>query len=219
MKNMKILAWDTSTPFPSVALLEGEELIGEINLNIGLLHSSHLLPAINVLLELTGERIEDVDLIAGTIGPGSFTGIRVGLSTAKALCFALNKPFAPVISLDALAFKEIEAKRLIAAIDAKKGEVFLGEYSKGKRTSELRAMPIEELWKKGDALFIGDGAIRFRKKIEENLGKGAVFSSRSPFISYETGVIGFKIKKEGKEVNPDSINPLYLRASDAEIKK
>lgn len=216
---MKILGWDTSTPYPSVALSNDEDLIGEINLNIGLRHSSHLIPAINELLRMTKTRMEEIDVIAATIGPGSFTGIRVGLATAKALCFSLDKPFSPVISLDAMALKEEKAERLIAAIDAKKGEVFIAEYSGGRRVWGPEAVPVEYLWSKGDGTFIGDAVLRFREEIEKNLKDKAVFSRRTLFIGAETAKIGYRTAIEGKIVGPEGIFPLYLRASDAEIKK
>lgn len=216
---MRVLAWDTSTPFPSVAILEDKRVLAETNLDIGLKHSSHLIPVIDELLKMTGMKLEDIDIIGATIGPGSFTGIRVGLATAKALCFALNIGFSPVISLDALALKEKESQKLIAAIDAKKGEVFMAEYRKGQRIWGPYNAPIEELWMRGPALFIGDGAFRFRELIEKNLGEGARFSERSLFIAAETGKLAFDKVTQGKVVAPDKIFPLYLRASDAEIKK
>ncbi len=216
---MKILAWDTSTAFPSVALLNDGELAGEINLNIGLRHSSHLLPAINELLRMTETTLEEIDVLSATIGPGSFTGIRVGLAMAKALCFSLNKPFAPVISLDALALKEESADKVIAAIDAKKGDVFIAEYSGGKRTWGPETVPIEELWKRDGGTFIGDAIIRFRTEIEKNLGSRAHISSRTLFIGAETAKIAYEIAMKGQTVGPEGIFPLYLRASDAEIKK
>lgn len=216
---MKILAWDTSTPYPSIVLSNDEDLIGEINLNIGLRHSSHLIPAIDELLKMTETRMEEIDVIAATIGPGSFTGIRVGLATAKALCFSLNRPFAPVISLDAIALKEEKAERLIAAIDAKKGEVFIAEYSYGTRVWGPEAVPVEELWNKGGGTFIGDAVLRFQSEIERKLKDKVIFSRRTLFIGSETAKIGYRIAMKGKTVGPEGIFPLYLRASDAEIKK
>ncbi len=214
---MKILAWDTSTPYPSVAVLEDRRLLGEVNLNVGLLHSSVLLPAVEALLDFLGLGKEDLDLVAATVGPGSFTGIRVGLSTAKALCFSLKKPFAPVVSLDALALKEEGV--VAVGIDAKKGEVYSALYRDGRRLDGPRALPVEEFVSLEAEVFIGDAALRFREKIQERR-PGARISGRSLFVAYEVGLIGYALGDEGKVIrDPRDIYPLYLRASDAEIKK
>ncbi len=214
---MKILAWDTSTPYPSVALLEDGELLGEVNLNIGLFHSSHLLPSVDYLLRLLSLDRKEVDLLAATIGPGSFTGIRVGLSMAKALCFSLRKPFVPVISLDALALKE--RGRVAAGIDAKKGEVFAALYVDGRREGEVSAIGIEDFVSLPADVFIGDAALRFGELIKRQRPSARI-SSRSLFIAHEVGKLGFKLQEEGRVIeDPARIYPLYLRASDAEIKK
>ncbi len=214
---MKILAWDTSTAFPSVAVLEDGRLLGEVNLNIGLLHSSVLLPAVDSLLNFLSLRKQELDLVAAAVGPGSFTGIRVGLSTAKALCFSLKKPFAPVVSLDALALKE--GGKVAVGIDAKKGEVFSALYEDGERLTEPQALSVEEFVSLDAEVFVGDGALRFSGKIKE-ARPGARISRRTLFIAHEVGVIGYRLWRQGKIVEePRDIFPLYLRASDAEIKK
>ncbi len=214
---MKILAWDTSTAFPSVAVLEDRELLGEVNLNVGLLHSSVLLPAVDSLLNFLSLRKQELELVAATVGPGSFTGIRVGLSTAKALCFSLKKPFVPVVSLDALALKE--GGKVAVGIDAKKGEVFSALYRDGERLTEPKALSVEEFVSLEADVFIGDGTLRFRKKIEEKR-PGARISRRTLFIAHETGILGYRMWEQGRIIeNPKDIFPLYLRASDAEIKK
>ena len=214
---MKILAWDTSTAYPSVAVLEDGGLLGEINLNIGLFHSSHLLPTVDYLLRLLSLAKEDINLIAATIGPGSFTGIRVGLSAAKALCFSLKIPFAPVISLDALGLKEMG--KTAVGIDAKKGEVFAAVYLNGKRETQPASLSVEEFASLPVEVFIGDGALRFRELIKSK-NPGAKISRRSLFSAAEVGLLGFELWKRDQVIeDPRKIYPLYLRASDAEIKK
>ena len=216
----RLLCWDTTTEFASVAICEEGETIAELNYRSGLKHSSVLLPMIEFLLESTGLKLDDFTAFSAAIGPGSFTGIRVGLAVAKAFCFATGKPFLPVVSLDALALKE--KGKVAAMIDAKKQEVFASLYQDGKRLKEpVNIKPrefLEEL-KGEEVVFIGTGAIRYRELIRETLGEKALFSSRSLFAAAEIGALAFKAYERGESLKPDEIKPLYIRASDAELKR
>jgi tRNA threonylcarbamoyladenosine biosynthesis protein TsaB len=132
---MKILAFDTSSTRGSAALLEGSELRAEIRLNSLETHSAMLLSSVNFLLKSMHWMLEDLNLIASGIGPGSFTGIRIGAATAIGLAQSLVIPFAGISGLDALAFQASFLEgRIAAMLDARRSQAYYSEYvcSKGK---------------------------------------------------------------------------------------
>ncbi len=226
---MLILALDTTTPFGSVALLEGSKLLAEMNIESAGSHSSRLLRSIDELLCLSSKTIGEVEGFAVASGPGSFTGIRIGLSTVKALAMASAKPVAPVSTLLALALK-LEAspgKLICPLIDAKKGEVFAALF-------ETRRNGLHEIVPQGAytpdgffsrlpahriVSFIGTGAEVFKDRILAYLKDKARFSSRSLFIAHEVGTLGFEALKRGRGVSGEALEPLYFRKSQAEEKK
>jgi tRNA threonylcarbamoyladenosine biosynthesis protein TsaB len=184
---------------------------------------------VDELLRLNSLSIKDIDGFAVAAGPGSFTGIRIGLSTAKALAFASGKPVAPVSTLKALAFKLKDSQvRLISPIlDAKKGEIFAALFeSRAKSLEEvipqaaykpdyfLAGLPAHRL-----VSFIGNGAEVFKEKIFTYLKDKARFPSRSPFIAYEVGLLGYEILKGGRGKRGEDVQPLYFRRSQAEDKR
>lgn len=226
---MLILALDTTTPSGSVALLEKTRLLAEINAETATTHSARLLRAVDYLLRSNGREIRDVDGFAVAAGPGSFTGIRIGLSTIKALAFASGKPAAAVSSLAALALKlrETQARLLCPLLDAKKGEVYAALFEvEGKRLTEaipqgayspdrfLSLLPAHRI-----VSFLGNGVEVYRKKIEAYLKDKARLSTRSPFIAAEVGMLGFEVLREGKGLRAEALEPLYFRRSQAEEKK
>ncbi|MEW5901063.1 MAG: tRNA (adenosine(37)-N6)-threonylcarbamoyltransferase complex dimerization subunit type 1 TsaB, partial [Acidobacteriota bacterium] len=123
---MLILALDTTTSSGSVALLDGTRLVAEINAESATTHSARLLRSVDYLLKSNGLNIRTIGGFAVAAGPGSFTGIRIGLSTVKAFAFASGVPVAPVSSLSALALKlrETQGRLFCPLLNAKKGEVF-----------------------------------------------------------------------------------------------
>jgi len=226
---MRILALDTTTGSGSVALLENTRLLAEINAASPTTHSSRLLRSVDDLLKRNSLEIQDIDGFAVAAGPGSFTGIRIGLSTIKAFAFASRKPVAPVSSLAALAMKlqETQGRLVCPMIDAKKGEVFAALFEQQGRA--LKAV-IKEGAYGPDALlarlpahrvihFIGTGTETYREKIQAYFGDKARLSSRSLFIGFEVGLIGREILRKGKGVKAEALEPLYYRKSQAEEKK
>jgi tRNA threonylcarbamoyladenosine biosynthesis protein TsaB len=227
---MLILALDTTTGSGSVALLENARLVAEIDAESGLTHSARLLRAVDYLLKQNGLEIADIDGYAVAAGPGSFTGIRIGLSTVKAFAFASKKPVAPVSSLAALALKlrETQARLLCPFLDAKKGEVYaaLFEAAGGSRLKVvvregaygpdafLASLPAHRV-----VHFIGNGVAVYRERILAYLKDNARFSARSLFIGYEVGLLGYDILKRGSGVSGEALEPLYYRRSQAEEKK
>ena len=221
-----ILGVDTTTPAGGVALLKGRSLVAEINHDFPATFSERLLPAIQFLVESNGLKIQDVDGFAVAVGPGSFTGIRIGLSTIKSFAFSSGRPVAPVSTLTALAKKlRHPQNRLICPIlDAKKNEVYAALF-------ESKKGDLQELIPQGayspDALFsrlpaqrvihfIGSGAGVYRPVLFQYLKDKARFSRRTPFISHEVGLIGYEMLRKGKGKNIHEIEPLYLRKSQAE---
>ncbi|MGB7295290.1 MAG: tRNA (adenosine(37)-N6)-threonylcarbamoyltransferase complex dimerization subunit type 1 TsaB [Candidatus Aminicenantales bacterium] len=226
---MRILALDTTTGNGSVALLENARLLAEANAESPTTHSARLLRSVDELLKKHSLEIRDVDGFAVAAGPGSFTGIRIGLSTIKAFAFASQKQVAPVSSLAALAMKlqETQGRLFCPLIDAKKGEVFAALF-------EVQGRNLKAVIKEGaygpDALlarlpahrvihFIGTGVETYREKILAYLGDKARLSSRSLFIGFEVGLIGYGVLRKGKGVSAEVLEPLYYRKSQAEDRK
>jgi len=226
---MRILAFDTTTMSGSVALLDGTCLIGEVSSEAGLSHSERLLASVDFLLKKNGLKIEDMDGFAVAAGPGSFTGIRIGLSTVKAFAFASGKPVASVSGLEALAWKLRDGPARLAApaVDAKKGEIYAALFEAGKKG-------LKEIIPQGayppDAFlarlpgrriihFLGSGVRIYGDKISAYLGDKARFSSRSLFIAAEVGLIGYAKLRMGQAVDFKALEPIYFRGSQAEEKR
>jgi tRNA threonylcarbamoyladenosine biosynthesis protein TsaB len=225
---MLVLAVDTTTPSGSVALLEDEKLFGEVGVESAATHSARLLRSIDFLLAAHGRDVKDVDAFAVAAGPGSFTGIRIGVSAVKSLAFASGKPVAPVSTLLALASKlASDGTRLVCPLlDAKKEEIYAGLF-------EARKNGLAELVPQGayapDAFFArlparrviafaGSGLVVYRAKLLPYVRDKARFPRRSSFIAAEVGRIGAAMVREGKSVDASSLEPLYFRSSQAEEK-
>lgn len=226
---MKILALDTTSPWGSVALLENDELLGEMTLAGAKSPSLHLLKSLDFLLNLFSMTINDIEGYAVAAGPGSFTGIRVGLSTVKGLSLASGRLVAPVSVLKALAYKVIssEGSPVAVMMDARKGEVFAA-FLVGTENEKLIEIVPEGAYKPQDFLnfllkekniyLIGSGIKIYFQKIKNILGERAILSRRSLFVAHEVGILGWSILKEGKGLSPDKVEPIYYRPSQAEEK-
>jgi tRNA threonylcarbamoyladenosine biosynthesis protein TsaB len=193
-----------------------------------LTHSARLLASIHFLLEALGLDVRGLDGWAVSPGPGSFTGIRIGLSTVKALAFASGNPTAAVSSLAALAFRLSDgpARWVAPVLDAKKGEVYASLVGPGPagRTAvpEGAYAPADFLRRIGNrrtVLFAGGGAELYRPLIEARLGPRAQFSIRPPFIAAAVGLLGVRILRRGEGTAAESLEPLYYRVSQAEEKR
>src|ERR1700687_3568189 len=153
---MKLLAVESATLSGGVALLDDDRLVGEITLNIAITHSERLMSAVDRLLADSGLAPADLDGLAVSVGPGSFTGLRVGLATVKALAMALDLPVAPVPTLDALAAR-------LPFADARTGEVYLSlcrwSGSGMERQWDYLALPREAAAARLEApvILLGDG--------------------------------------------------------------
>jgi tRNA threonylcarbamoyladenosine biosynthesis protein TsaB len=223
---MLILAVDTTTPHGSVALLENSNLLAEVSCVSSLTHSERLLPAVDLMLGQRGLTIKDMEAYAVAAGPGSFTGIRIGLSTIKSFALALSHPIAPVSTLKALALKlKVPHNRLLCPLmDARKGEVYaaLFEVRKGRLAEVVNQgvyspdqfftrLPSHRI-----ISFIGNGIDVWKEKIFEYFKDKARFSSRSLFIAHEVGLLGYDMLRRGKGKDLREVKPLYFRRSQAE---
>lgn len=225
---MRVLAVDTTTPDGSVAVVEDARVLAELGVRSASTHSARLLSAIRFLLESLALDIRDFDGWAVAPGPGSFTGIRIGLSTVKALAFASGKPAAAVSSLGALALRLADSGERWTApmLDAKKGEVYATLLSTGPRPTvaipEGAYTPEDFLYLIGPqkkVVFAGGGAELYRSLIEALLRTRARFSPRPPFIAAQVGLLGARLLGEGKGVSAEDLEPLYYRRSQAEEKR
>jgi tRNA threonylcarbamoyladenosine biosynthesis protein TsaB len=225
---MKVLAVDTSTQAGSVAVLEDDTLLAEVAVTSSRTHAKRLMPAIDACLEMAGLGVADCDAFAVTTGPGSFTGLRIGISTIKGLGFATKKPVAGVSTLDALAYQFPSFPHLVCPmLDARKGQIYTGLYeSTGhmtwKRVVEDCAVEPKEWLKQIQrmCLFVGDGSLAYAEIIRETLGGLAQFVPpylnrvRASVVAY----IGMKQVLDGETTDVSTLVPHYIRASDAEIK-
>lgn len=226
---MLLLSVDTTTPAGSVALLRNTALLSEVNCDSSLTYSERLLPALHTILETQGLKISDIDAFALAVGPGSFTGIRIGVSTIKSLALASGKLVAPVSSLDAYAMKlHMDGGRRLACpfLDAKKGEVYSALFE--FRCGQIIEIIAQGAYSPDDILsrlpsnrivgFIGNGVSVYREKIVSSLKDKARLSSRSLFIAREVGLLGYKALKDNRGILSGDVKPLYFRKSQAEEK-
>ena len=185
---MKILGIDTSTPIGSVALIDGNNLVAEHTLNIVQAHSSRLMPAIDGILKWSDITADDLDGCAVGIGPGSFTGIRIGVATIKSLCYALDKPIVGVSTLEAVAYNLRWTNGTICPLlDARRSEIYGAIFQGGtewQRLSEDLCLPIDAFLDRLDTHispnrpinFIGDGLSTYGDAVREKLGEKADFA-------------------------------------------
>lgn len=208
---MKILAISTSSSNASVSLLENDKLIKELNISDQKTHSEKLMPLIQELFTSTGYTLSNVDLIACDIGPGSFTGIRIGVATVKAMAEVKNIRIAEVSSLEGLAYNVTDADYICSILDARNNQVYAAIFDKSHNLiSNYFADDLNNLldvFKKYDNLvFVGDGV-----KLLNNSNK-----FDNTIYSKNIGLAGYKKYLEGSLVNADNLSVMYLRPSQAE---
>jgi tRNA threonylcarbamoyladenosine biosynthesis protein TsaB len=225
---MRILAADTSTTTGSVALLDDARLLCEWTLLAAQTHNRRLLQTTDECLKAVGWTVEEVDLFAVTIGPGSFTGLRIGLTTVKTLAWALGKPLVGVPSPDALAAPlGYAALPVCPLIDAHRKEVFWAPYlpdGRGgvRRTGAYAVSSIQEVIARTESrtLFCGDGWLVYREVLEQELGDRAL-GAPAVYHCIRAGFIGqMALARFENGIIEDAMGcvPLYVRPSEAELK-
>lgn len=224
---MKILAVDTATKSCSAAVTDREILLAELTVANGRTHSRHLMNIIDTVLEMAELQVEQVDGFAATVGPGSFTGLRIGISAIKGLAYALHKPVAGVSSLDALAWQCSQTPLLICAvIDARKKEVYSCRYRfidqvMTKVGRERVASPTDIVRGIDEpCIFVGNGALLYQKLISAELGELAHFADDSRHIIRASTIAALGLARFAQEPPEDVklLVPQYIRNSDAELK-
>ena len=221
---MLILALESSAKAASVALMEDESLIAQYSQCSGLTHSRTLLPMVEDMLKNTEKKIADVDLIAVAHGPGSFTGIRIGVSTVKGLAWASDKKCVGVSTLEAMAWHGVSAGGLICPVmDARRSQVYNALFEtdgdgRPVRLTEDRAVSLAEL--AGELkdyecapLLVGDGA----KLTYDYLTNEGIACRMAPANLLYQSAWGVGMAALGKEAgSADDLLPVYLRLSQAE---
>lgn len=212
---MKILAIDTTSKICSVAILEDENLIDEINLDSGLTHSENLMPIVKEILEKKNLELKDINLIGVDVGPGSFTGIRIGVASVKAMAEVWNIPVASITSLETLA-RNIESNLPIASlIDARNNQVYLGIFDNDyNKIEEYLAddinIAIEKIKKYDTINVIGDGSVLHKELLKQNI-ENVQFSEINEQYARNVGKMSYKKFLEKDLKDADTVIPIYLR--------
>ncbi len=226
VKPLRVLAIETATYCGGVAILDSQKLLASLHLNTTKTHSERLMASIHTLLNELSFTVADLDGIVISRGPGSFTGIRIGMSVAKGLAFAAKKPLVAVSTLEALASRFAPHGFLICpVIDARRQEVFAALYEKDPYSFCLRSksdemvLPIERLLPKinSPAIFSGDGSLKYQSVIRETLGSNAHFAPPTRMLpsAEDVALLGLESLRQGNVADPSLLEPTYLRKSDA----
>ncbi len=230
---MKILAIETSTMLGGLAIADDSSgLIAEVRLNVKSTHSERLMTEIDHVLKQSGIGISDIDIFAAAIGPGSFTGLRIGLSTVKGFSYATGKPVVAVPTLEALAWNfPFSLYPVCTILDARKKEVYAAVFQcKGEgftRLMEEVSVKIDRLIEKigrlsqGKVIFAGEGALLYRNIIIEAIGEKAIFPSQEKMVPSPANVASIGLQKAFRVEFSEPVNlvPFYIRRSEAEIKR
>ncbi len=230
---MRILAIETSTYSGSIALISSKSVMGEYYFNIGPAHTEKLVPSIDWLLSELNINKSDLTGVAVSLGPGSFTSLRVGISTAKAISYSIGIPLLGVSSLEVLAMNfPFSTYNICPMIDARKGQVFTAlfraERGKLERLSEDMLISVEKLADitKDDTIFVGDGALLYKEYLEDNLSNGIMFSPQNLNFPRASNVALLEVDKFSGGLDREDVSqavmkmaPHYLRKSEAEISK
>ena len=218
---MKVLAIDTSALTATAAILSDDTLLGEMSTTTKLTHSQTIMPMIDELLRKVSLDISDIDLFACSEGPGSFTGLRIGIGTIKGLAYGLGKNVVGVSTLESLAHNIDVTDLVICPImDARRGQVYNAIYKyedeKLECITEPRALSIEELCAEltERTIFVGDGVNVHKGKIKELLGNKAVFASPQNLLQRAGSVAYASLNKEA--VSAEDLTAVYLRKPQAE---
>jgi tRNA threonylcarbamoyladenosine biosynthesis protein TsaB len=225
---MRVLAIETSTYSGSIAVSEGDRIMGELYLDMGPSHSERLVPAIDRMLSDLGIGRKDLGGIAVSLGPGSFTALRVGISTAKGLSYSLGIHVTGASSLEILAMNvPFSPLQVCAVTDARKGELFAALFrtddgSVRRITEDMVVTPgrLSETIKE-KTIFIGEGALLYRDFLEDNESWGEAPVFCPSYLNYPRAsalaFYGFKRFAGGHADEVMGLAPMYLRKPDAEL--
>ena len=228
---MLILGIDSSGHTASCALLEDGVVLAEYSTNIGLTHSQTLLPMVAEIFSRTGKEAKDLDAIAVSDGPGSFTGLRIGASTAKGIALGFDIPLIEVSTLEALACNVSDAALLDSLyvhpiMDARRKQVYTAAFLKGSLIGAEEAVSIEELVTRindmgGKHIFLGDAVPVYRDYLTENLTVSFSFAAPQNILqrASSVAVIGAEKLSNGETVSSHDFRLSYIRKPQAEREK
>ncbi len=221
---MKILSVDSSSVTASVAITENGKILSEKFINNGLTHSQTLMPMVEEVINESGVSVKGIDLFAITNGPGSFTGVRIGIASVKGMADALSKKCFAVSTLEAIA-EPLKNQDVIACavMDARCNQVYTAIFNRGKRLCEDKAILIDELGEElkqydKKTVFIGDGSVLCYDKLHEIIQNCEVADEKIRYVHGSS--VGFvaeeKIKNGEETINSANLVPFYLRLPQAE---
>lgn len=222
---MNVLAIDTSNQVMSVAVLKNDQVAAEYTTNVKINHSVRLMPAINEIMEETKLTPQDLDLIAVAIGPGSYTGVRIGLTTAKTMAWSLQIPIVGVSSLELVAYNGQLFEGLVCPFfDARRGQVYTGLYT-FSQDQEMNIVLdeinilftdwLEQLKEQGKPiLFLSMDLDVHKEVIKEYLGDQAIFGLKRNHVPSASMLAEIAMKKDRHSLH--SLTPNYLRLAEAE---
>lgn len=220
--SMVTLALDTTTRVASSALAVDGDVAGERVSESPGGHGEQLPRLLMMVLDEAGVALAEVDLFAVATGPGSFTGLRIGIATMQGLAFSGGKPLAGVSALDALAaISSGEGIPVVTWVDAWRGEVYAARYEHGQEVESPTVESPQELlgrMTREATLFIGDGAATYRDLIRASLGPQArVAEPAAPALAGTIARVAAAAAGRGERMSPHAVHPLYVRRTDAEL--
>jgi tRNA threonylcarbamoyladenosine biosynthesis protein TsaB len=225
---MKVLAIDTSGMVASVCVMDEAKTIAEFTVNYKKTHSQTIMPMVKNICDMVELDLSEVDYIAVSSGPGSFTGLRIGAATAKGLAHGLNKRIVPVPTLDALAYNIYETNKMICPImDARRGQVYAAFYNwndgKLERLTEYLVEPIEEIADiassfETEVIFLGDGVAVHQQVLTNMLGNALIIAPPNSNMQRASSLaaLAFEWIKEHKDIHYAEFAPFYIRKAQAE---
>jgi tRNA threonylcarbamoyladenosine biosynthesis protein TsaB len=221
-----ILAIETATRAGGVAIARGENVLAWAAGDPAVSHSANLITMIQDTLSSVAATLNDVDLFAVAVGPGSFTGLRIGLATVKAFAVHLNRKVVGVSTLAAVAHASGARGGIVSLLPAGRGEVFAQRFTvndggviAADEAEHLSPASVREKYARLGALTLtGEGARMFEPSVVESVqADGTVTSDSTAPLVKSIAMLGFRAYQEGKTVTPDDLHAVYVRASDAEI--
>jgi len=221
-----LLALETSAQRGGVALFAAGELLGEEDVGADERHAASLLVCLDRLLARVGRRQDEIERIALAIGPGSFTGLRIGLATALGLAFGTRRLLVPVPTLAALALQAEGAELVAPLLDARRGEVYAGLYGPGPRELQpdrccALADFLRDLPRAAPVALLGSGVAPHRAELEAALGAGARYLPEAAGVlrARTVGRLGLRLAENGMACAPETVELRYLRRAEAEAKR
>jgi tRNA threonylcarbamoyladenosine biosynthesis protein TsaB len=229
LDRLLLLALETSSRTPGVAVLRGEEVLAEVGAAAGRTGAETLLPSVDAALRQAGLALDAIEGFALSIGPGSFTGLRVGVATVKGLAFGRRRPVAPVSTLAALARRAPDVEEpVVALLDARRGEVYAAAYRlEGPAREPTAVEPGEGVYTPEElaprlppaCVLVGEGVSLCGERLRDLRGAGVQLGPAQDPRARDVGVLGLRLLARRRGVDAAALVPRYLRRAEAEVKR